>query len=117
MEEFKAIEQTNKLVFIDTEAIVTQYYSNLYNDEHQQVLDEMAKLQDYVLWLFLEPDVKWVDDGLRVHGEETVRDQNNHHLKALLKKHTIEYHVLSGSYEKRLTGAMKLVDKLLLGDN
>jgi HTH-type transcriptional regulator, transcriptional repressor of NAD biosynthesis genes len=117
MEEFKAIEQGNKLVFIDTEAIVTQFYSNLYNDEHQPVLDEMAKLQDYDLWLFLEPDVKWVDDGLRVHGEETVRDQNNHHLKALLKKHTIEYHVLSGSYENRLTGAMKLVDKLLLGDN
>lgn len=117
MEEFMAIEQANKLAFIDTEAIVTQYYSNLYNDEHQQVLDEMAKLQDYDLWLFLEPDVKWVDDGLRVHGEETVRDQNNHHLKALLKKHTIEYHVLSGSYENRLTGAMKLVDKLLMGNN
>jgi HTH-type transcriptional regulator, transcriptional repressor of NAD biosynthesis genes len=32
VEEFKAIEKANKLVFIDTEAIVTQFYSNLYND-------------------------------------------------------------------------------------
>ncbi|WP_413299741.1 multifunctional transcriptional regulator/nicotinamide-nucleotide adenylyltransferase/ribosylnicotinamide kinase NadR [Bacillus sp. 1P10SD] len=113
IEEFKGIEQANKLVFIDTEAIVTQFYSNLYNDEHQPVLDEMAKLQDYDLWLLLEPDVKWVDDGLRVHGEETVRDQNNHHLKAILKRHNIEYHLLKGSYENRLTGAMELIEPLL----
>jgi HTH-type transcriptional regulator, transcriptional repressor of NAD biosynthesis genes len=57
LEELKAIEKANKLVFIDTEAIVTQFYSNLYNNEHQPLLDEMAKLQDYDLWLYLEPDV------------------------------------------------------------
>jgi HTH-type transcriptional regulator, transcriptional repressor of NAD biosynthesis genes len=110
MEEFKAIEKANKLVFIDTEAIVTQFYSNLYNDEHQPVLDEIAKIQDYDLWLFLEPDVKWVDDGLRVHGEEKVRDQNNEHLKTLLNKHHIDYKVLSGDYESRLKGAIEHIE-------
>lgn len=113
MEEFKAIEKANKLVFIDTEAIVTQFYSNLYNDEHQQVLDEVVKLQDYDLWLFLEPDVKWVDDGLRVHGEESARDQNNQYLKTLLNKHHSDYKVLSGSYESRLIGAIEHIENLL----
>jgi HTH-type transcriptional regulator, transcriptional repressor of NAD biosynthesis genes len=111
--EFKAIEKANKIVFIDTEAIVTQFYSNLYNDEHQLVLDEIAKLQDYDLWLFLEPDVKWVDDGLRVHGEESVRDQNNQHLKTLLNKHHIDYKVLSSDYGNRLKGAIHYIEKLL----
>lgn len=113
MKELKAIEKANKLVFIDTEAIVTQFYSNLYNHEHQTVLDEIAKLQDYDLWLFLEPDVQWVDDGLRVHGEETARANNNHHLKTLLNKRNIDYKILSGNYEDRLKGAIEWIDKLL----
>ncbi|MDQ0971683.1 HTH-type transcriptional repressor of NAD biosynthesis genes [Neobacillus niacini] len=113
MEEFKAIEKANKLVFIDTEAIVTQFYSNLYNDEHQAVLDEIAKLQDYDLWLFLEPDVKWVDDGLRVHGEESAREQNNQHLKTLLNKHHIDFKVLSGNYERRLKEAIQYIEKVI----
>lgn len=113
MEEYKAIEKANKLVFIDTEAIVTQFYSNLYNNEHQQVLDEIAKLQDYDLWLFLEPDVKWVDDGLRVHGEEKVRDENNQQLKTLLNKQHIDYKVLSGDYKSRLKDAIEYIEKLL----
>jgi HTH-type transcriptional regulator, transcriptional repressor of NAD biosynthesis genes len=113
MEEFKAIEKANKLVFIDTEAIVTQFYSNLYNDEHQAILDEMAKLQDYDLWLFLEPDVKWVDDGLRVHGEESAREQNNQHLKTLLNKHHIDFRVLNGNYENRLKEAIQYIEKVV----
>ncbi|MDF2790532.1 MAG: nicotinate-nucleotide adenylyltransferase [Neobacillus sp.] len=113
MEEFKAIEKANKFVFIDTEVIVTQFYSNLYNYEHQLVLDEIAKIQDYDLWLFLEPDVKWVDDGLRVHGEEKVRDQNNENLKTLLNKHDVDYKILTGKYENRLKGAMEHIEKLL----
>jgi HTH-type transcriptional regulator, transcriptional repressor of NAD biosynthesis genes len=113
MAEYQAIENANKLVFIDTEAIVTQFYSHLYNDAQQSVLDEIAKLQDYDLWLFLEPDVKWVNDGWRVHGEETVRDKNNRHLKSLLEKHNIHYHELSGGYENRLNHAIEMIQTLL----
>jgi HTH-type transcriptional regulator, transcriptional repressor of NAD biosynthesis genes len=113
MKEIEAIDRANKVVFIDTEAIVTQFYSNLYNDEHQPVLDEMAKLQDYDLWLYLEPDVKWVDDGLRVHGEVEVRDQNNQHLKALLEKQNINYITLNGDYVSRLKGAIDSIEMLV----
>jgi HTH-type transcriptional regulator, transcriptional repressor of NAD biosynthesis genes len=112
MKEIEAIEKANKLVFIDTEAIVTQFYSHLYNDVYQPVLDEIAKLQDYDLWLFLEPDVTWVNDGLRVHGEDSARNENNHHLKKLLDQHQIEYQILQGSYEDRLKGAMKWIEAL-----
>lgn len=113
MAEYEAIEKANKLVFIDTEAIVTQFYSNLYNDEHQPVLDEIAKLQEYDLWLFLEPDVKWVNDGLRVHGENETRSQNNQYLKTLLAKHNIDYKILNGNYENRLKLTIEIIDNLL----
>ncbi|HZH58524.1 MAG TPA: multifunctional transcriptional regulator/nicotinamide-nucleotide adenylyltransferase/ribosylnicotinamide kinase NadR [Metabacillus sp.] len=113
MEEYKAIEKANKLVFIDTEAIVTQFYSNLYNQEHQPVLDEIAKLQDYDLWLFLEPDVKWIDDGLRVHGEESERVENNNRFKVLLDNHKIKYKVLSGDYHNRFVTAVGIIEELI----
>jgi len=113
LEEYKAIERANKLVFIDTEAIVTQFYSNLYNTEHQPVLDEIAKLQNYDLWLFLEPDVMWVNDGLRVHGDKSVRDRNNLYLKELLNKQGIHYESLNGDYQNRLMEAIKLIDKVI----
>lgn len=112
MKEIEAIKVANKLVFIDTEAIVTQFYSHLYNDVYQPVLDEIAKLQNYDLWLFLEPDVSWVDDGLRVHGDDTARNENNQHLKRLLDQHQISYKTLSGSYEKRLRNAIDFIEEL-----
>jgi HTH-type transcriptional regulator, transcriptional repressor of NAD biosynthesis genes len=112
--ENKAIKEANKLVFIDTEAIVTQFYSNLYNQAYQPVLDEVAKRQDYDLWLFLEPDVQWVDDGLRVHGEEITRGKNNDVLKALLNSHQIDYQILRGDYVDRLKGAIGHIDDLLV---
>jgi len=113
MEEYKAIEKANKLVFIDTEAIVTQFYSNLYNQEHQPVLDEIAKLQDYDLWLFLEPDVKWIDDGLRVHGQEAERVKNNNRLKVLLDNHKVKYKVLNGDYQNRFISAVGMIEDLI----
>ncbi|MFJ7730056.1 AAA family ATPase [Neobacillus sp. NPDC097160] len=113
MKELEAIEKANKLVFIDTEAIVTQFYSNLYNQVNQPVLDEIAKRQDYDLWLFFEPDVQWVDDGLRVHGEDETRAKNNQHLKTLLNKQNIHYKILLGDYEYRLKGAITYIDELL----
>ncbi|WP_045516162.1 hypothetical protein [Neobacillus niacini] len=57
--------------------------------------------------------IAWVDDGLRVHGKETVRDQNNQHLKLLLNEHNINYKILNGDYETRLKGAIELIEKLL----
>jgi len=113
MKELESIEKANKLVFIDTEAIVTQFYSNLYNQVNQPVLDEIAKQQDYDLWLFLEPDVQWVDDGLRVHGDVEARIKNNQHLKTLLYNQNIHYKILNGDYENRLKGAITYIDELL----
>lgn len=110
--EEQARKIANKLFFVDTEAIVTQYFSIAYLDKRQPVLDEIAKLQKYDLWLFLEPDVKWVDDGTRAFGEQEVREKNNEILKSLLDEHEIEYISIQGNFEERLSLARSAVDKL-----
>jgi HTH-type transcriptional repressor of NAD biosynthesis genes len=113
MLEYQAIQKANKVVFIDTEAIVTQYYSNLYINQHQPLLDEISFLQQYDLWLFLEPDIKWVDDGLRVHGEQKQREENNQKLKRMLDQHGISYDVINGNYHDRLEQSIKFINELI----
>ncbi len=110
--EYQAIQQANKVVFIDTEANITQYYSNLYINQHQEILEGIALAQQYDLWLLLEPDVQWVDDGLRVHGDEIIRKQNHDKVKQLLDEKRVSYQILTGSYSERLETAIKLVDGL-----
>lgn len=108
------LQNANKLLFIDTEAIVTQYFSIAYLNQRQPALDEIIKLQEYDLWLFLEPDVEWVDDGTRSFGEQEVRENNNKLLKKLLAENGIDYKIISGNYQERLEKAIHLVDELLI---
>ncbi|MEK3887982.1 multifunctional transcriptional regulator/nicotinamide-nucleotide adenylyltransferase/ribosylnicotinamide kinase NadR [Bacillus sp. FSL K6-3431] len=106
-------ERANKVLFIDTEAIVTQYYSELYVNKKQEILTSIAELQDYDLYLFLEPDVKWVDDGTRAHGEHHVREANNQRLKRMLREFKVEFHEISGSYYDRLEQSRDLVERIM----
>lgn len=107
------LQKANKVLFIDTEAIVTQYFSEAYLGKSQAVLDEIIKLQKYDLWLFLEPDVKWVNDGTRTFGEEEVRIRNNKMLKDILSANGIEYVTISGGYQDRLDTAVNNVIEML----
>ena len=111
--EKQQLKKANKVMFIDTEAIVTQYFSLLYLGESQNVLDEVAKLQDYDMWLFLEPDVDWVDDGTRTFGEQGIREGNNEFLKDLLEEFEVDYISISGNYQQRLEKAAHNVNGLV----
>ncbi|MED1721921.1 DUF1802 family protein [Brevibacillus parabrevis] len=44
------------------------------------MLDEIAREQHCDLWLLLAPDVAWMDDGLRVHGDGQIRLDNHQKL-------------------------------------
>lgn len=112
MREYEAMKRANKLVFVDTEALVTKYYGELYANVSTKVFDEIARLQDYDLWLFLEPDVAWVADGQRLHGQDQQRQENNKVLKFILKEQKINYVSISGNYNERFTASLKEVDAL-----
>ncbi|MGG4493966.1 multifunctional transcriptional regulator/nicotinamide-nucleotide adenylyltransferase/ribosylnicotinamide kinase NadR [Brevibacillus reuszeri] len=113
VKEYEAQRQANKLLFIDTEAVVTQFYSQLYAGHSFTVLDQIAREQEYDLWLFLAPDVTWVEDGLRVHGEEQVRKANHEKLKQMVEERGIPYVMISGTYQERLNKAIEQVDRML----
>ena len=78
---------------------------------HQRIIDEIARLQDYDLVLYLSPDVPWVDDGTRVFGEE--REEADEGLRALLAEHGVEVVEVRGDFARRLDIAVTAVDRLL----
>jgi len=113
LEQQEKAVRSNKVMFVDTEAVVTQFYLNKYfKGEKSSLIEEIIKLQSYDLVLFLEPDVKWVDDGLRNEGEERVRKDNNEELKRMFDERKIPYITISGDYTERFNKAKEIINSL-----
>ena len=113
MAENNATRTSNKLLFIDTEAIVTQYYSNLYGEGYLSALDGIIHSQHYDLILYLEPDIPWVQDGTRHHGEKSIREANNQSLKNLFSQYNVPYKSITGSFEDRFAKCIESVQSII----
>jgi len=116
MEHFLLTEKLaphcNRLLLIDSEAILTQYYLEMYFDVHSSLIDEIIKRQKFDLCLFLEPDLEWVSDGIRFAGGEEERKRNNKRLKEMLAEYGVSYHTIDGDYNKRFVEASNAIDSL-----
>lgn len=117
--EIEEQRKANKLLFIDTDCIVTDYYLHLqFEDTDIDTKKEsylalaIGKLNEYDLVLFLEDDVPWIQDGTRTYGEEIVRRNNTKKLKQMLDMQNIKYHSISGDYQQRFIKSIELVESL-----
>lgn len=113
MAEHEASLSANRVMFCDTEAMVTQYYAMLYENTRLALADAVAAEEHYDLIIYLEPSNRWVDDGLRMHGEEEIRRNNDNFLKELITSYGKEYIVLNGTYEENYVNSIKLVKELM----
>jgi HTH-type transcriptional repressor of NAD biosynthesis genes len=103
----------NKLLFVDSDATITQFYLDMYFEKQKSpLIEEIIKLQDYDLAIFLEPDVRWVADGFRASGEEEIRLKNNTKMKKMFDERGIIYFSINGDYLERFLKSKNLVDKL-----
>lgn len=120
LSEIEETRKANKLLFVDTDCIVTDYYLKLqFENTNTNITNvselaySMSKLNKYDLVIFLEPDVEWVQDGTRTYGEDEVRTKNNDKLKDMLKSYEIKYHSVKGNYQDRFLDSVKLINSLL----
>ena len=115
--EREALEKANKVLLVDTDSLITLYYYQLSyganKDDFECIATSISNLNEYDLYLFLEPDVKWVQDGTRTYGEEEIRIKNNEILKKLLDENNIEYECISGDYQERYEQRKEKVKKLI----
>lgn len=106
--EKEALNKANKFLIVDTDSLITLFYYNLaFKNESEideritQIAKAISYLNKYDLYLFLEPDVKFVNDITRGSGEDSIREKNNQILKQLLKDNNIEFVSISGDYDTR----------------
>lgn len=115
-----AAKQANRILFVDTDAITTMFYSKFLlsaQEENMQKCIDLAKAVNAVcswdLVLFLEPDVAFIQDGTRNEKIEADREKYSEQIKHLLDSAGIKYHCISGSYLERFDLAKELIAKEL----
>ena len=113
--EYHADKTSNKVVFVDTDATVTQFYCNMYLGEHSDMVESFVDADRYDIVLMFKPDVKWVDDGQRWNSEEEVRYKLHEELKGMYIKRGFEDKIIEigGTYNERLYKATKEINKLI----
>ena len=116
LNEIKAIEHSNKILFIDTDAIITNFYMHFLEDENIIDNDRLAKsiihINKYDLILFLEPDVEFIQDGDRSEVIKNDRIKYSNKIKDILDNLNIKYHSISGDYQLRFKKSVSLIDAL-----
>ena len=101
----------NKVLFCDTDVIVTQIYSRHYLGVIPEILFELEKQVKYDQYFFFDIDVPWIDDGLRDLGHR--RESMRKIFLEELQKRNIQPVMVQGSFEERDRVITSHIDKLL----
>lgn len=115
MNEIKAVENSNKVLFCDTDCLITQFYLRFLegDEENIKLADAIDAINSYDLILFLAPDVKWVQDGDR---SEEIRDNRpvyREMLATIYHSHGKNFEYIEGDYLTKFNKCVELVNKLL----
>ena len=119
LNEMEAIRHSNKVLFLDTDALVTRFYLEFLDKETSEnnmaLADAIDAINSYDLILFLEPDVKFVQDGGRSEIIHADRMKYSEQIKDILRAHNKNFVCISGDYQQRYSEAVKEVQKLFAG--
>lgn len=113
--EMDALYDANKLLFIDTDALTTKFYSEflLTNKEEKErcglLADAITRINDFDLVLFLEPTVDFIQDGTRNEKIKEDRLKYSNQIKELFDKANIEYVTIDGNYLERFNKAKEII--------
>ena len=102
-----------KMAISDTEAVITNAFAQLYlgEDFQSDKIDDIVAEQDFDLYLLLDIDVPWVDDGTREFPHK--REEHMNLIKKNLDHYGIDYQLVSGNYYERFEKSLKIIDERL----
>ncbi len=105
--EEEALLHANKLLFCDTDLIVTQVWSEIYFKQCPQEVIDLSYTRRYDLHLLMDIDIPWEDDGTREFPQ--LREWHFKRLKEELDQRNLPYVIISGSFEERLQACIRAV--------
>lgn len=113
--EIKAIEHSNKVLFCDTDCLITQFYLRFLEGDEANIKlsDAIDAINRYDLILFLAPDVKWVQDGDRSEEIRDNRPMYREMLADIYNSHGKYFEYIEGDYLTKFNRCVELVNKLL----
>ena len=106
-EIMKRAKDTARLLFIDTDINITRSYSTYLFNQPLHVPEWVEEANKAHLYLFLEPDCEFVQDGTRLPDEERKKLSLFH--KEQLKETGIAYFSISGNWDERFKKAIIIV--------
>lgn len=113
-EIYKAEQQANKILFVDTDSLTTAFYGGLLGDgEWYSVEDLGLNIANTIEWdliIFLEPTVPFVQDGTRNEEIAKNRQECSNQLMRYYDRFGYKYHTISvGNYADRLRQAQSII--------
>ena len=113
-DEQLAVKAANRVLLADTNALITNFYCQLYEGRTNPLVTEYEKLEHYDLVLFLTDDVPWVADGLRINSDRSkTRPLLESYLTAVKPDYKDRVRYVSGNYQERFNLAVALIEDLL----
>jgi len=112
-----ALKGANRICFFDSDAVVTQYYCELYLGQANPLIETFVNVQKYDLVLLMSPSVDWVDDRLRFKGDQSERERLHKKLYYMYRDRGFGTRIIElndDNYSARLARATDLADKLLV---
>ena len=119
LKEMEAAKFSNRLLFVDTDALITKFFSHfLFTDQsvrgrNDALADAITAINHFDLILFLEPTVAFVQDGTRNEKLLTDREGFSRQIKDLFDEAGLQYHCINGDYDQRYLAAKELIRKHL----
>ena len=101
--------KANKLLFIDTDLNITKSYSNYLFSHQLKVEDWIEKANQSDLYLFLENDACYIQDGTRLSKKQP--DILNSVHKKILKENGINYILINGNWNERFHKTCKIINE------
>lgn len=114
-EEIEALKSCNRLLFVDTDALTTKFYSRFLLTDKKEIkkcddlADAIARINEFDLVLFLEPTVEFVQDGTRSEKIEADRVKYSNQIKKLFYEQKIDFVSLGGDYLNRFNIAKEII--------
>lgn len=113
-----AIKNSNKLLFVDTDALTTLFYSNFLLTKEIEInncsnlANAICNINKWDLVLFLEPTVNFIQDGTRNEKIAENRIKYSEQIKLLFDNNNIKYEIINdNNYIDRLNKAKNIINE------
>lgn len=87
--------QSTKVIFFDTELIVTKVWFDYAFHRVPKWLDEAVKAYPMDVYLLTKPDIPWVPDPARSNGTDEIRQELFHRYEAEIQALDIPYYIIT----------------------